>query len=199
MKSLFFALIALTVSFSSMAQTDTKQLCRVSKIQGKEVYVMCEPLRDYEVVAKVNSTVSQLLGNSPTIQNMVNTMVEKAVNKETKGKVGAFDAIITSDGDVALLVKFKEGNTEQKGLARVNKIQGKETYIMCEPLRDYDTVDKVNSTLDQVLGVDPTIQNMVNSMVEKAVNKEQKGKVGNFDAIITSDGDVSILVKFKGA
>lgn len=199
MKSLLFVFIAFGVSLSALSQTETKQICRVNKIQGKEVYVLCEPLRDYDVVDKVNSTMSQMLGTSPTIKNMVNTMVEKAVNKEAKGKVGAFDAIITSDGDVAILVKFKEGNIEQKGLARVQKLQSKEAYIMCEPLRDYDTVDKVNSTLDQVLGVSPTINNMVNSMVEKAVNREEKGKIGTFDAVITSDGDVSILVKFKGA
>lgn len=189
--------MALMLSGLTFSQQDDKQLCRVNKIQGKEVYVMCEPVRDYEVIEKVNTAVAQLLGVTPTLSNMVNTMVDKAVNKEKKGKVKPFDAIITSDGNNAILVKFKEGNQDQKGIGRITKMQGKEAYIMCEPLRDYETVDKVNSAFAQVLGVDPTVENMVKTMVDKAVNKESKGKVGKFDAIITSDGDNAILVKFK--
>jgi len=178
-------------------QQDNKQLCRVNKIQGKEIYIMCEPVSDYNVVDKVNSTAAQLLGVSPTLSNMVNTMVDKAVNKEKKGKVKPFDAIITSDGNNAMLIKFKEGNQEQKGIGRITKMQGKEVYIMCEPLRDYETVDKVNSAFAQVLGVTPTIENMVKTIVDKAVNKESKGKVGNFDAVLTNDGNNAILIKFK--
>jgi hypothetical protein len=113
-----FILICLALMFSGVvfSQQDNKQLGRVNKIQGKEVYVMCEPVRDYDVVDKVNSLVAQLLGVSPTLSNMVNTMVDKAVNKEKNGKVQPFDAIITSDGDNAILIKFKEGNQEQSSI-----------------------------------------------------------------------------------
>jgi hypothetical protein len=197
MKNLILIYFSVMFSVSGFSQQENKQLCRVNKIQGKEVYVMCEPVRDYEVVDKINTAVAQLLGVEPTLSNMVATMVDKAVNKESKGKVGKFDAIITSDGDNAILIKFKDGNQEQKGIGRITKMQGKEVYIMCEPLNDYETVDKVNSAFAQVLGVDPTIENMVKTMVDKAVNKESKGKVGKFDAIITSDGDNAILIKFK--
>ena len=34
-------------------------------------------------------------------------MVSKAVNKELKGKVGKFDAVILNDGDNAVLIRFK--------------------------------------------------------------------------------------------
>jgi len=196
-KQVFFILIILFGASTSITAQDKKGLGRVNKIQGKEVYVMCEPSREYEVVDKINTAVAQFLGVTPTLSNMVNTMVDKAVSKENKGKVKPFDAIITTDGDNAILIKFKEGNLEQKGIGRVTKMQGKEVYILCEPLSDYVTVDKVNSAFAQALGVDPTVENMVKTMVDKAVNKESKGKVGNFDAIITSDGDNSILVKFK--
>ena len=197
MKNLILICLALMLSEVTFSQQDNNQLGRVNKIQGKEIYVMCEPVRDYDVVDKVNSVAEQLIGVSPTISNMVNTMVDKAVTKEQKGKVQPFDAIITSDGDNAILIKFKEGNQEKKGIARVTKMLGKEVYIMCEPLKDYETVDKVNSAFAQVLGVSPTIENMVKTMVDKAVNKESKGKVGNFDAVLTTDGDNAILIKFK--
>jgi hypothetical protein len=169
----------------------------VNKIQGKEVYVMCEPVREYDVVDKVNSTVAQLLGVAPTLSNMVNTLVDKAVNKEQKGKVKPFDAIVTTDGNNAILIKFRDENTDKKCIATASKIQGKEVYILSEPLRDYSSVDKVNSAFAQIIGIDPTIDNMVKTMVDKAVNKEVDGKVGKFDAVLTSDGDVAILVKFN--
>ena len=86
---LFLLIILISISFSVKAQ-DNKGLARVNKIQGKEVYVICEPERPYEVVDKVNSVVSQLIGVSPTVGNMINTLVDKAVNKEKKGKITIF-------------------------------------------------------------------------------------------------------------
>ncbi len=197
-KGLFFTLIALSVFISSKSYSqNNKGLGRVVVLQGKEVYVMCEPERAYEVVDKVNSSVMQLLDVSPTLTNMVNTLVDKAVNKEKKGKVKPFDAIITSDGNNAILVKFKDGNTDKKGIGRINIRQGKEVYVMCEPLAAYTTVDKINTAAAQIIGVSPTIENMVKIMVDKSVNKEQNASIGKFDAIITSDGDNAILVKFN--
>jgi len=158
---------------------------------------MSEPVRDYEIIDNINTSVTQLLGTSPSLSKMVNSMLERSVNGEKKGKIEPFDALITSDGDNAILIKFKEGGFDQKGIRRVNKMLGKEVYIMSEPLKDYETVDKVNSAFSQGLGVSPSIENMIKTMVEKSVNKESKGKVGDFDAIITSDGDNAILVSFK--
>jgi|ADurb_Cas_02_Slu_FD_contig_123_40504_length_1899_multi_5_in_2_out_0_2 hypothetical protein len=193
---LFLLIMLISISFSVKAQ-DNKGLARVNKIQGKEVYVICEPERPYEVVDKVNSVVSQLIGVSPTVGNMINTLVDKAVNKEKKGKVQPFDAIVTSDGTNAILIKFKEGSEDKKGIGRVTKMQGKEIYVMCEPLLEYETVNKVNSAFAQIIGVDPTVENMIKTLVDKAVDKERKGSIEKFDAVITSDGDNAILVKFK--
>ena len=197
MKKLLVLIAIITFCEFTFSQLDNKLMCRVNKIQGKEVYVMCEPVREYDVVDKVNSTVAQLLGVAPTLSNMVNTLVDKAVNKEQKGKVKPFDAIVTTDGNNAILIKFRDENTDKKCIATASKIQGKEVYILSEPLRDYSSVDKVNSAFAQIIGIDPTIDNMVKTMVDKAVNKEVDGKVGKFDAVLTSDGDVAILVKFN--
>jgi len=194
---LIFILLFTFTNVVFAQQDDNKQLCRVNKIQGKEVYVMCEPIADYEVIDKVNSAVAQMLGVSPTLNNMINTLVDKSVTKETKAKVKPFDAIITTDGNNAILIKFKEIKKEEKSIGRITKQLGKEVYVMCEPIRDYDVVDKVNSAFAQVIGVSPTVENMVKLMVEKAVNKESKGTIGKFDAVITSDGDNAILIKFK--
>lgn len=103
-----FFVAVLFFSSTANAQSDQKGLARVNKKQGKEIYIMCEPVREYVFVDKVNSTAAQLLGVSPTIENMVDTMLDKAVNRERKGKIEPFDALIFSSGDEAILVKFKD-------------------------------------------------------------------------------------------
>jgi len=105
------ATLGLIIVASSLliAQDDDKKgLARVQKIQGKEVYVMCEPIKEYEVIETINTQVMQALTGDASIEKMVKTMVERANNKEKKGKVKPFDAIITSDGETAILIKFKE-------------------------------------------------------------------------------------------
>lgn len=197
MKKNYLFFLLLLCSFTCLSQIDTKLQAKVTKIQGKEVYILCEPNRQYEIIDKVNSSVAQMLGVTPTLSNMVNTLVDKAVNKERKGKVQPFDALVSSTGDEAILIKFTDDNSDQLSKGTVSKMQGKEVYVLCEPLREYELVEKVNSAFEQLIGIDPSIKNMVDSMVEKAVNKELNQKIGKFDAMITNDGEVAILVKFK--
>lgn len=190
-------LLILLSAFINVANSqENKQLAKVNKQQGKEIYVMCEPERAYDVVSTVNSTVSQLLGEKPTIKNMLEALLNKSVSRELKGKLNPFDALITTDGNNGTLVKFKDGNEELKGIGRITKLQGKEVYVLCEPIREYDVVEKVNSIFTQLLGKS-SIDDLINELVIKSVDKEKKGKISSFDALITPDGDIAILVKFK--
>ena len=97
------------VLIGSIAATmeDQKDLARVQKINGKLVFVMCEPLQEYEVVETVNTMLSGLLAGQQSIGAQMKEMVNKAIQKEKKGKY-QFDAVITTDGDDAILIKFKD-------------------------------------------------------------------------------------------
>lgn len=101
--------LLIAVIFLAFSQADQdKSLARVHRVQGKYVYIMCEPVNDYEFVAQVNTKISQLIGISPNIDKMVKELVEKAIFKEQKGKVDKFDGLITEDGEIGTLIKFAE-------------------------------------------------------------------------------------------
>jgi hypothetical protein len=103
------AILAAVVALTAFVSLDgEKELGRTKKIQGKLVFVMCEPVAEYETVETVNTAASSLLAGQQSITDQVKEMVGKAVQKEAKGKIGKFDAIITEDGSTAILIKFKE-------------------------------------------------------------------------------------------
>ena len=108
MKTILLTLACIAIILSIAATTDNeKDVARVQKINGKMVFVMCEPLQEYEVVETVNTTVSSLLAGQQSISAQVKEMVNKAIQREKKGKY-SFDAILTADGNDAVLIKFKE-------------------------------------------------------------------------------------------
>lgn len=86
---------------------------------------------------------------------------------------------------------------DNKGLARVNKIMGKEVYVLSEPLREYKVVEKLTTSLTTSLVGRSTIQKQMQEVITRAINRVEKGKLNDFDAAITDDGDVVVLVKFK--
>lgn len=181
-----------------LGQND-KGLAKVQKIKGKEVYIYCEPILEYEIIDKVTSitgVLGSLTGDTPEIDDMIKEMITSSINRELKGKIGKFDAILTTDGESAVLIKFKEGNVEKRGLGIAQKIKGKYIFLYSEPIENYENVDNINSLIAQIFGI-PTIKKMINEMVDKSVSKEKKEKVKPFEGIITSDGKDGILVKFK--
>ena len=101
-------LIPLLFLASMVYSQDKKGLARVSKVLGVEVYVMCEPEREYEIVETLNTAFTTMLSNRESIANQMKEVVGRAQNKKKKGKIGDFDAVITQDGDVMIIVKFKD-------------------------------------------------------------------------------------------
>lgn len=95
-------LVVFLVGFSFAPKQDYN--ARVDKIQGIPVYVLSEPLDDYEVVyTEKNSS------RSYSIRETVDNLVSKIRKKQDRNRIGDFDAImISSDGLKATLIKYKE-------------------------------------------------------------------------------------------
>ena len=55
MKKIFTFFLITLISLNLVSQNENRGLCIVDKIKFKEVYVMCEPIRPYEVVGEVYS------------------------------------------------------------------------------------------------------------------------------------------------
>lgn len=88
---------------------------------------------------------------------------------------------------------------DQTQLARVKKINGVEAYIMCEPLRQYETVVDVNTGIkaESVL-TGGLVNKSIAGRVEQFINRVKKEN-SNIDAIVYTTGKRIIGVKFKDA
>lgn len=101
-------MIASIMAFRTNANQDNKGLGRVQKILGKEVYVLCEPLREYDIVDKKTTSVTSNLVGRQTIQKQMQEVINRQLKDLEKGKSKDFDAVLTDDGDVVVMIKFKD-------------------------------------------------------------------------------------------
>lgn len=102
------ALAVLVIITTTAQAQDGKGLARVQKILGKEVYVLCEPQREYEVVERLTTSLTTMVVGRTTIQKQMQEVIDRAIKRIEKGKTKDFDAALTDDGDVIVLIKFKE-------------------------------------------------------------------------------------------
>lgn len=203
-KSFVFVLLLFSLINVGFSQTD-KGLARVTKMQGYEVYALCEPLREYEVVFDVSTGAkasSMLTGGvvNEGISDKLSQFVNRAV-KEAKEKNQTFDAIVYTGGKKVIAVKFKEaGNEKNKGIAKVNKLEGLEVYVMNEPLQDYETIIDVNTGLkakSYLSGglVNNSIEEDMAQYVRKTIREAEEAKKEKPEAVVYTGGKRAIGVK----
>jgi hypothetical protein len=106
--------ILFLIPLVSFAQTDTRTAI-VTQHNNIPVFIMSEPVKEYNVVGAVTDkfrtdTVDIQTNNPLTINDMVDRLVLYA-NELSKEKKIEFDAIITTDGKSASLIKFKPGKS----------------------------------------------------------------------------------------
>lgn len=109
MKHLFIATSLVIFCFAWISPQQEPGLGKVEKVLGKEVYVMSEPTREYEVSENLDEVdvFSFLDGDaSEQIDLRMEKFVQKGIKHEKKGKY-EFDAVITKNGKTALMIKFK--------------------------------------------------------------------------------------------
>jgi len=97
MKYLF--LVFIPVLFLFAFQTDPEGLGYASIIQGKEVYILSKPARQYKVIEDFSG--KKAVVPSCNIYNIVEAYLEKAKKEKIK-----YDALIIDDQDNILFVKF---------------------------------------------------------------------------------------------
>lgn len=96
------------------AQTDMRTAI-VSKHNNIPVFIMSEPVKEYNVVGAVTDkfrtdTINIQKAQPVTIDDMINRLVAYAGELANTNKID-FDAIITTDGKSASLIKFKPGKS----------------------------------------------------------------------------------------
>ncbi len=207
MKKIFvIALLLVSLIHTGFSQSE-KGLARVTKLQGYEVYALCEPLREYEVVFDVTTGAkasSMLTGGvvNEGISDKLSQFVNRAM-KEAKENKKEFDAIIYSGGKKIVAIKFKGEGTEQtKGIARVKKLEGLPVYVMNEPMEDYETVIDVNTGLkakSYLTGglVNNSVEEDMAQYVRRTIKEADEAKKEKPEAVVYTGGKRAIGVNLK--
>ncbi len=170
MKIMKMMAVALLGSVLSV-QAQDPSLARVAKIQGKEVYILNQPLRQYETVATIKTSpkIISLLTRgvvNETISDKANQFVRKSARKGKKSN-SAFDAIIYSGGKTAQAIRFTDVATpENSGIATVTKILGVTAYVLAEPIQSYSVK---NSSYGGIKLIPFITYGIVNNSIEKDV------------------------------
>ncbi|MFD1139653.1 hypothetical protein ACFQ4C_00970 [Larkinella insperata] len=193
-------------AFLTLPSAFAQNQARVEKIQGVETYVLCEPLQAYETVFEVATgakAASLLTGGvvNEGVSDKVSQFVRRAT-KDAKSKNQEFDAVVISGSKTAIAIKFKGNGGNDKGLAKVRKIDGLAVYVMNEPVKDYETVvDASGGVKAKSYFTSGLVNNSIEEDMEqfvRRVKKEAEEAKKPIDAVVYSSGKRAIGVKFKG-
>jgi hypothetical protein len=190
MKINYFTLLAIMLSFciNSFAQQNDKSIARVQKNNGIFAFCDNEPISDYEIIDRVKSNMSW----SGQFNEIRNKLIKKAVKEHPD-----CDAVVISmaqgSTDRAIVIKFKEGqDKENLALARANKVNGLYIFTDCEPINEYEIVDRESN----VMAWSSQYQAIRDKLVRKAV-KDQPSASGVILTFSTGGVDKASVIKFK--
>lgn len=192
-------LVTIIISNSAVySQTDETELARVKRMNGVEIYIMCEPLREYEVVVDINTGAkAESILTGGLINKSISGRVEQFINRAKKENEN-FDAIVYTSGKRIVGVKFKDSGTEQNiGIGKVFKMKGHPVFVMCEPFKSYVILKSKGGGIKWKSAF--TV-GLVNNSIEEDVNKIVKKleDVKNVDAFLfdgTKEGEAISFTK----
>lgn len=192
--------LALGVLVQAKAQ-ENDRLARVQKIQGKEVYILSEPVRSYETVRSIRTSPKWMsILTRGVINEHVNDKSAQFVwkaGRKLKRKGVDFDALLYVDGKKINVIKFtEEATSENEGIAKVKSIKGVNTFVLAEPLDDYSVVKKVYTGVKVI----PFLTyGLINNSIErdiKTLAKKTNKKTDSVNVIYTT-GRTGTIVSFN--
>jgi hypothetical protein len=197
MRKLMLCCLLIGTMLQVVAQkTADKNLARVKRVNGIEAYILCEPLRPYEVVVDAGTGLkAESLLTGGLINKSISGRVEQFVRNIMKQNAKV-DAVIYSAGKRIVGVIFTdEGKTKNEGLARVSKIMGYPVFVMNEPVVDYAVLNNKSGgikwkSLVTAGVVNNSIEEDVQAMVKKLQNRAA-------DAMLFEGGKEGMTIMFK--
>lgn len=194
-KILALCLLASTVLSAYAPQKEDQTLARVRKVNGVEAYVLCEPVRAYEVIVDAGSGLkAESLLTGGLINKSIAGRVEQFVRNIMKQNA-RIDAVVYTAGKRITGIKFTDDDTKNAGIGRVNRVMGYHTFVMNEPLADYDVINSKGGgikwkSLVTAGVVNNSIEEDVQAMVKKLQNRAADGML--FDG-----GKEGMAIKFN--
>ena len=184
------ALLVLLFSLSAnvFAQQYDKAVARVQKNNG--IYAFCdnEPIADYEIVDRTKASISW----TGQFNEIRNKLVKKAV-KDYPNADGIVISMSNGSSDKAIILKFKDGQDKDKhSLARANKVQGLYVFTDCDPVNDYEVVERESVSF----GFKSDYQSIRDKLIKKAL-KDVPDADGVIFTFSTGGSDKAAVIKFK--
>lgn len=199
MKKISTFLLALSLLISlGFTKGEEEGLARVNKLQGIEIYMLSEPVRDYEVISDVSTginTTSAITGGmvNESIADKASNFVRKAMKQNSR-----IDAVVYSSGKRIVGIRFTDSpSPATKGIGRVKKINGYDTYVLAEPLQDYEVLTSKGGGIkwkSYITG--GLINNSIEEDIERMVKKIQ-GNGTSIDGIIYSAGKTASGFRYR--
>lgn len=181
-------------SVSSSAIMD-KNVARVKRVNGVEAYILCEPLRPYEVVVDAGTGIkAESLLTAGLVNKSIAGRVEQFVRNIMKQNAKV-DAVIYSAGKRMVGVIFTDDNQQYAGLGRVSKIMGYPVFVMNEPLVDYSVLNNKSGGIKwKSLVTAGVVNNSIEEDVQEMVKKLQNRAA---DAMIFEGGKEGMTIMYK--
>ncbi len=187
------------VTFNSAAQYKSK----VNKVNGVEVYILAEPVREYEVV---NNTGKGIQWGSFITSGLINESISTKISKYLRKLLKSFkkeniefDAIIYSSGKNMTAIKFTEEKTpENDRIAEVTKLDNIPFFVLSEPIKKYNIVKNIGGGIKWKSYL---TSGLMNNSIEQDLMKfsrksRRKFRKGKIDAIVYSNGKRATSIKF---
>lgn len=187
-------LISSMLQVAAQNATD-KSLARVKKVNGVEAYILCEPLRPYEVVVDAGTGFkAESLLTGGLINKSIAGRVEQFVRNIMKQNARV-DAVIYSAGKRIVGVVFTDSNKKDEGIARVSRIMGYHVFVMNEPLIDYSVLNNRSGGIKwKSLITAGVVNNSIEEDVQEMVKRLQNRAA---DAMLFEGGKEGLTIMFK--
>jgi hypothetical protein len=194
---LLLPFLALTLG-ASAPQKDKHALCRVQKVNGIEVYILCEPVSDYEVISNTKGGVkitSLLTGG--IVNESISERVAQFVKKAQEGYPKLDGIIYTAGKEVGAFKWTQKPSAGQKGLAMAQKIDGHFVFVMAEPEMPYESIGQVSGgTKWKSLATAGIVNNSVEEDMSKYLKRALKEKP-SLDAIVYNNGRSVMALRWE--
>jgi len=191
-----FSVLALVCAFSTLQAQKSDNLAKVRKINGVEAYILCEPLREYEVVVDAGTGIkAESLLTGGIVNKSISGRVEQFIRKVTKENAKV-DAVIYSAGKrIVGVIWTDKGSKSTNSIGKVSKVMGYPVYVMNEPLKDYEMLNSKGGGVKwKSLLTAGIVNNSIEEDVEVMVKKLQSRAA---DAMLFEGGKEAMAIKFK--
>jgi len=194
------SVLVLIIAINSFAQQKSK----VQKVNGIEVYLLAEPVREYETLKTGGKGIqwgSAITGG--LINESIATKVTKYIKKlaqEYKEKNIDFDAIIYTNGKQMTAIKFTDKKTDENDrVAIVQKIEGIPFFVMSEPINEFDFVKTIGGGIKWKSAITGGLINnsIEQDLIKFAKKMSKKFRKKQISAIIYERGKKATAILFK--